>query len=48
MNCPSCGTELRMGDRQGVEIDCCPNCRHEDARKKKRKSFLSEMFEFGE
>ena len=27
MNCPSCGTELKVGDRQGVEIDYCPSCR---------------------
>lgn len=27
MKCPSCETELRMTDRQGVEIDYCPNCR---------------------
>jgi Zn-finger nucleic acid-binding protein len=84
MNCPVDGTELRMGDRQGVEIDYCPTCRgiwldrgeldkiierlsnapwaeddrefksapevrgHQDQRKRKRKSFLSDMFEFGE
>lgn len=84
MQCPVDGTELKMGDRQGVEIDYCPQCRgvwldrgeldkiverlssapweqgddefrrapevksHGDARKRKRKSFLSEMFEFGE
>lgn len=27
MLCPSCKTELRMADRQGVEIDYCPQCR---------------------
>jgi uncharacterized protein len=84
VNCPNDGTELKMGDRGGVEIDYCPECRgvwldrgeldkiverlsnapwaqgddefrsapevrdHGDQRKKKRKSFLSEMFEFGE
>lgn len=84
MQCPVDGAELKMGDRQGVEIDYCPQCRgvwldrgeldkiverlssapwekgddefrrapevksHGDARKRKRKSFLSEMFEFGE
>ena len=84
MQCPVDGTELKMGDRQGVEIDYCPQCRgiwldrgeldkiverlssapwaqddeefrrapdvedHGDARKRKRKSFLSEMFEFGD
>jgi Zn-finger nucleic acid-binding protein len=84
MQCPVDGTELKMGDRQGVEIDYCPQCRgvwldrgeldkiverlsaapweegdkefrrtpdvkdHGDYRKRKRKSFLSEMFEFGE
>jgi len=83
MNCPNDGTELKMGDRGGVEIDYCPECRgvwldrgeldkiverlseapwakgddefksapdvreHGDYRKKKRKSFLSEMFELG-
>jgi uncharacterized protein len=27
MNCPVCSTELRMTERQGVEIDYCPQCR---------------------
>ena len=27
MNCPVCATELRMTERQGVEIDYCPQCR---------------------
>jgi Zn-finger nucleic acid-binding protein len=27
MNCPNCGAELVMSDRQGVEIDYCPKCR---------------------
>jgi Zn-finger nucleic acid-binding protein len=27
MNCPVDQTELRMTDRQGVEIDYCPQCR---------------------
>ena len=27
MNCPIDGTELRITDRQGVEIDYCPKCR---------------------
>ncbi|QRM45683.1 hypothetical protein F2982_15005 [Rhizobium sp. BG4] len=27
MPCPRCGTGLLMTDRQGVEIDYCPNCR---------------------
>lgn len=27
MNCPVCHVELRMADRQGVEIDYCPTCR---------------------
>jgi Zn-finger nucleic acid-binding protein len=27
MKCPSCQVELRMTDRQGVEIDYCPQCR---------------------
>lgn len=27
MKCPIDGTELRMTDRQGVEIDYCPKCR---------------------
>ena len=27
MNCPTDGTELRMSDRQGIEIDYCPTCR---------------------
>ena len=27
MNCPVCAIELRMTDRQGVEIDYCPKCR---------------------
>ena len=88
MNCPVDGTTLAMTDRQGVEIDYCPQCRgvwldrgeldklierdaaapapapvpsrsgnhHDDdddwvplgGKKRKRKSFLSEMFEFGD
>lgn len=27
MHCPACQTELKMADRQGVEIDYCPQCR---------------------
>lgn len=27
MNCPVDGTELKMSDREGVEIDYCPKCR---------------------
>jgi Zn-finger nucleic acid-binding protein len=90
MQCPVDGTTLTMADRQGVEIDYCPQCRgvwldrgeldkliereaatpvaaarpagpgrsrYDDdddnwvplgGKKRKRKSFLSEMFEFGD
>lgn len=27
MNCPIDGSELRISDRQGIEIDYCPQCR---------------------
>lgn len=27
MQCPVDGTELKMMDRQGVEVDYCPKCR---------------------
>ena len=28
MNCPTCGNvNLVMSERQGIEIDYCPNCR---------------------
>jgi Zn-finger nucleic acid-binding protein len=27
MKCPNCNETLVMTDRQGVEIDYCPNCR---------------------
>ncbi|MAS06917.1 MAG: hypothetical protein CL534_19840 [Ahrensia sp.] len=27
MTCPVCHVPLSMADRQGVEIDFCPNCR---------------------
>lgn len=27
MNCPACTVELKMADRQGVEIDYCLQCR---------------------
>lgn len=27
MQCPACQTELKMADRQGVEIDYCLRCR---------------------
>lgn len=27
MKCPTCSTSLVMTDRQGIEIDYCPDCR---------------------
>ncbi len=27
MNCPKCYEPLRISDRQGIEIDYCPDCR---------------------
>lgn len=27
MKCPVCDIELKMAERQGVEIDYCPHCR---------------------
>lgn len=27
MKCPTCNVELKVTDRQGVEIDYCPQCR---------------------
>lgn len=27
MNCPVCNVSLAMSDRQGIEIDYCPQCR---------------------
>ncbi len=27
MQCPVCAVELKMSERQGVEIDYCPQCR---------------------
>ncbi len=27
MNCPSCNVTLVLSERQGIEIDYCPNCR---------------------
>ncbi len=27
MKCPNCSTSLVMSDRQGIEIDYCPDCR---------------------
>jgi uncharacterized protein len=27
MKCPVCSTELKLTDRQGIEIDYCPQCR---------------------
>lgn len=84
MMCPTCDAELKLSERQGVEIDYCPKCRgvwldrgeldkiiersgsysnehssneHErrdydddhDPRyyeKKKRKSFIEDLFDF--
>ena len=90
MNCPTCNVELKMTERQGVEIDYCPQCRgvwldrgeldkiiersdsesasrnavntrsyepqrdshhyenrdEQYGRRKKKKSFLGEMFDF--
>ena len=80
MDCPIDGSELRITERGGVEIDYCPKCRgvwldrgeldkiidragaydesfdyartHAGGQhqypKKKPKSFLKEMFEFGD
>ncbi|GIL11768.1 MAG: hypothetical protein BroJett038_04880 [Chloroflexota bacterium] len=87
MQCPVCDVELKISERQGVEIDYCPKCRgvwldrgeldkiiersapsaapprdgyapssHDDddddryrageTHKRKRKSFLDELFDF--
>ena len=27
MNCPKCSVLLQMSERQGIEIDYCPQCR---------------------
>ncbi len=27
MNCPTCNVKLVMSDRNGIEIDYCPDCR---------------------
>lgn len=27
MKCPNCGVNLLMTDRNGIEIDYCPDCR---------------------
>ncbi len=27
MKCPVCNVELKMSERQGIEIDYCPQCR---------------------
>ena len=27
MRCPKCETDLMISDRQGIEIDFCPQCR---------------------
>lgn len=27
MKCPNCNTQLVMSDRNGIEIDYCPDCR---------------------
>lgn len=27
MDCPICKVELKMSERQGIEIDYCPQCR---------------------
>ncbi|HEX6985184.1 MAG TPA: zf-TFIIB domain-containing protein [Planctomycetaceae bacterium] len=27
MKCPVCNVELRMTERQGIEVDYCPQCR---------------------
>jgi Zn-finger nucleic acid-binding protein len=27
MECPVCKVDLKMSDRQGIEIDYCPKCR---------------------
>jgi Zn-finger nucleic acid-binding protein len=83
MKCPHCQVDLQMTERQGIEVDYCPNCRgvwldrgeldkiiersatsagsaapprqpadrerdyDSDYRGRKKKSFLSELFDFG-
>ena len=27
IKCPKCAVDLRIGERQGIEIDVCPQCR---------------------
>ncbi|MFZ4401509.1 MAG: zf-TFIIB domain-containing protein [Bacteroidales bacterium] len=27
MNCPNCNAVLAISEKQGIEIDICPNCR---------------------
>jgi len=27
MDCPTCHIKLQMAERQGIEIDYCPQCR---------------------
>ena len=27
MNCPNCNGALMLSEKQGIEIDVCPNCR---------------------
>jgi len=27
MKCPTCAVDLKMSERQGVEVDYCPQCR---------------------
>ncbi len=86
MKCPVDGTELMMSERQGIEIDYCPQCRgvwldrgeldkiiersateparfattardpgydrrdgrgYEERPRKRRESFLDDLFDFG-
>jgi uncharacterized protein len=82
MQCPACNTVLQLTERQGIEIDYCPQCRgvwldrgeldklierslaelsfsasggsqyrlerddEDQYRPRRRKSFLSELFDF--
>lgn len=53
MQCPVCrDVRLEMTDRQGVEIDYCPQCRGvwldrgEHPKAGRRKSLLGELFDF--
>lgn len=47
MQCPTCQVTLQMADRQGVEIDYCPQCRGVWLDRGELEKLIDRSVEFG-